>query len=414
MLRLLLGWGLLLLAPLAARAQATDTARRRTMPVVHLDSVGVQPSAIDTKGWLLLNKDIQQELDGAVHNLYNFKYDRAEKQFRSLRRRYPDHPLAYLMLGLNTWWKIRPTSFQTKIYDRTFFAYMDTAITKAETLYRADKQNYEATFFLAAAHGFSARLHAERHDWRLATVSSKRSLTFVQKSQEANGLSPEFLFGQALFNYYAVWIPDNYPLLRPVLFFFPKGDKKLGLQQLRTVSSTGFYTATEAKVFLMGILKNEEGNSAEALPVARQLAATYPDNGYFQRFYALLAYDQGDFNECERVSREILEKINQGMPGYEGISGRYASYFLGYLMQYRYRDVAKARDFYQRCIVFSESTGDTNGGFYLFANANLARLADKEKELETARHYYTLVKSIADHKSEQYKEATAWLKKNKT
>ena len=413
MLRLLLCWGLLL-APMWARAQADTVRRPSTMPIVHLDSVGVQPTAIDTKGWLLLDKNIQQELDGAVHNLYNFKYDRAEKQFRSLRRRYPKHPLAYLMLGLNTWWKIRPTSFQTKIYDRTFFAYMDTAVTKAEALYRADKHNYEATFFLAAAYGFSARLHAERHDWRLATVSSKRSLTFVQKSQEANGLSPEFLFGQALFNYYAVWIPDNYPLLRPVLLFFPKGDKKLGLQQLRTVSSTAFYTAIEAKVFLMGILKNEESNSAEALPVARELAATFPDNGYFQRFYALLAYDQGDFSECERVSREILEKINQGLPGYEPISGRYASYFLGYLMQYRYRDVAKARDYYQRCIVFSESSGDVNGGFYLFANANLARLADKEKELDTARRYYTVVRDIADRKSEQYKEATVWLKKNKS
>ena len=413
MLRLLLCWGLLL-APMWARAQADTVRRPSTMPIVHLDSVGVQPTAIDTKGWLLLDKNIQQELDGAVHNLYNFKYDRAEKQFRSLRRRYPKHPLAYLMLGLNTWWKIRPTSFQTKIYDRTFFAYMDTAVTKAEALYRADKHNYEATFFLAAAYGFSARLHAERHDWRLATISSKRSLTFVQKSQEANGLSPEFLFGQALFNYYAVWIPDNYPLLRPVLLFFPKGDKKLGLQQLRTVSSTAFYTAIEAKVFLMGILKNEEGNSAEALPVARELAATFPDNGYFQRFYALLAYDQGDFSECERVSREILEKINQGLPGYEPISGRYASYFLGYLMQYRYRDVAKARDYYQRCIVFSESSGDVNGGFYLFANANLARLADKEKELDTARRYYTVVRDIADRKSEQYKEATVWLKKNKS
>ena len=415
MVRLLFCWSLLLLGPLVARAQTADTVRRRgTMRVVHLDSVAVAPQAIDTKGWLLLNKDIQQELDGAVHNLYNFKYDRAEKQFRSLKRRYPEHPLAYLMLGLNTWWKIRPTSFQTKIYDRPFFAYMDSAITKAETLYKADKQNYEATFFLAAAYGFSARLHAERHDWRLATVDSKRALNYLQKSQEANGLSPEFLFGQALFNYYAVWIPDNYPLLKPVLLFFPKGDKNLGLQQLRTVATTGFYTATEAKVFLMGILKNEEGNGADALPVAKQLAATFPDNGYFQRFYALLAYDQGEFVECERVSKEILEKISQGLPGYEAISGRYASYFLGYLMQYRYRDPAKARDYYQRCIVFSESSGDTSGGFYLFANANLARLADKGRELATARRYYTVVKDIADRKSEQYKEASAWLKKNKS
>ena len=146
--------------------------------------------------------------------------------------------------------------------------------------------------------------------------------------------------------------------------------------------------------------------------MARYLATNYPDNGYFQRFYALLAYDQGEFADCERVSREILNKINKGMPGYEGISGRYASYFLGYLMQNRYRDIPKAKDYYQRCIVFAESTGDTSGGFYLFANVNLARLAVKDKDATAAKRYYAVVVDKADHKSEQYKEAKTWLNKN--
>ena len=404
----------LLFLPLLSYAQKPDTMRiPPAMKTVALDTVGVLPSAIDTKGWLLLDKDIQTELDGAVNNIYNFKYDRAEKQFRSLRRRYPNHPMPYFLLGLNTWWKIMPTTFQSTQYDKAFFAYMDTAATKAQKLYDADNNNYEASFFLSASYGFSARLHGERHDWRKATVSSRRSLNYLKKSQEANGLSPEFQFGQALFNYYAVWIGENYPLLKPVLLFFPKGDKKLGMQQLRSVAANGFYTGTEARVYLMRILKNEENNAEEALPVARTLATTFPDNGYFQRFYALLAYDQGEFTDCERVSREILDKINKGLPGYEGISGRYASYFLGYLMQNRYRDIAKAKDYYQRCIVFAESTGDTSGGFYLFSNMNLARLAVKDKDAAAAKRYYAVVADKAERKSEQYKEAKAWLKKNK-
>lgn len=422
--RFLLWFGWVLLAgaalgwcPQAARAQTPDTTLRLPagqvppMRTVEMDNVDVLPSAIDTKGWLLLDKDIQLELDGAVQNLYNFKFDRAEKQFRSLRRRYPKHPMPYFLLGLSTWWKIMPTNVQTKQYDRLFFAYMDTAITNAEELYRADKKNYEACFFLSAAYGFDARLNAERKNWRKATVSSKRSLDYLRKSEEANGLSPEFLFGQALFNYYAVWISENYPLLRPVLLFFPKGNRQLGLQQLRTVANTGFYTGLEAKFYLMRILNNEENNPGEALPVARYLAGNYPDNGYFQRFYALLTFNTGEFGECERVSREIIDKINAGMPGYEGISGRYASYFLGYLMQHKYRDLAKAKDYYQRCIVFAESTGETEGGFYLFANVNLARLADKDKDAAAARRYYEVVKEKASHKSEQYREAKEYLKK---
>ncbi|MEJ7663706.1 MAG: hypothetical protein WKG07_31295 [Hymenobacter sp.] len=140
--------------------QTPDTTRRLrvgevpAMRTIEVDTVNVLPTAADTKGWLLMDKDIQLELDGAVQNLYNFKYDKAEKQFRSLRRRYPHHPMPYFLLGLSTWWKIMPTNFDSKQYDRTFFAYMDTANTYAERMVKEDPHNYEAYFFLSAANGF--------------------------------------------------------------------------------------------------------------------------------------------------------------------------------------------------------------------------------------------------------------------
>jgi len=420
-------WLLLLLPlawPLLGRAQQPTSPPRDTtlrlqpgevpaMPTVALDTLQVLPGAVDYSGWLLLDKDIQLELDGAVQNLYNCKYDKAEKQFRSLRRRYPHHPMPYFLLGLSTWWKIYPTNFHATEYDRLFYAYMDTANTYSERLIKADPHNYEAYFFLAAANGFNGRLNSERHNWARATVNGRRALTYLQKSREANGLSPEFLFGEALINYYSPWIADNYPLLRPVLLFFPRGNKQEGLRQLRQVADNGFYTKIEAENFLMKILYNDEHQSAQAFPIARRLALRYPDNGYFARFYGLLCFQKGEFEECERISRDILSKINVGMPGYEATSGRYASYYLGYLAQFKYKDIAKAKDYYQRCIVFAESNGDTEGGYFLFANNSLAKIAAAEHDLPAARRYFNVVADKADRKSDQYKEAKAWLKKNK-
>jgi tetratricopeptide (TPR) repeat protein len=398
----------------SALAQRPDTTRRQE-PVrnIQLENIEVAPGAVDTKNWLLLDRDIQLELEGAVQNLYNFKYDKAEKQFRSLRRRYPQHPMPYFLLGLSQWWKIVPTNVQTKLYDKPFFAYMDTAMSKGEALYRENPQNYEACFFLAAAYGFDARLNAERANWRKATVSSKRALDYMEKSKEANGLSPEFLFGQALFNYYQVWIAEHYPLLRPVMLFFPKGNRQLGIQQLEHVAKNGFYTGTEAKFFLMKILYNEEKNAKASLPVARYLATTYPDNAYFQRFYALVCFNQGEFEECERVSREILDKINRGYPGYEGISGRYATYFLGWLAETRDENPTRAADYYQRCIVFAESTGETTTGFYILAHRRLARMAADRKDVPTARRHYSVVVQKGERNSPEYREAKEYLKQHK-
>ena len=383
------------------------------MPPVALDSVTVAPVAVDTKEWLLLNKDIQTELDGAVHNLYNFKFDKAERQFRSLRRRYPEHPMAYFLMGLSTWWKIMPSNTHNEQYDKTFFAYMDTAIVKAQRLYDADEHNYEASFFLAAAYGFDARLHGERKDWRKATVSSKRSLTYLQKSREANGLSPEFAFGEGLFNYYSGWIADEYPWLRPVLLFFPKGDRQKGLAQLQTVAQKGFYTGIEARFFQMRIMASErEDKTEEAIQTSRGLVREFPDNACFARSFANHAFTEGEFAECEQTSRDILTKLGKGLPGYESISGRVASYYMGYLMQTRYRDYAKAKDYYLRCLVFSESLQQTKGGYYLFSLSNLGRIAAANRDVTEARRYFEQVLAQAERKSELYKEARTYLRRN--
>ncbi|KAA9338153.1 tol-pal system protein YbgF [Hymenobacter busanensis] len=406
---------LLALGASTVRAQQTDTARVPA-PIrnIQLENVDVAPSALDYSGWLLLDRDIQLELDGAIQNLYNFKYDKAEKQFRSLKRRYPNHPMPYFLLGLSQWWKIMPSNITSTQYDRGFYAYMDSAITKGEALYGQNNKNYEACFFLSAAYGFDARLHAERKDWRKATVSSKRALAYLDKSQEANDLSPEFLFGQALMNYYAPWISQEYPLLRPVLLFFPKGNKELGLRQLRSVADNGFYTGNEARVFLMKIYMNTENQPAEALPMARYLASKYPDNGYFQRFYALVLYNQGRFQECEQVSRSILDKLNRGYAGYESISGKYATYFLGSLMHRKYEDLPKAKEYYQRSIVFAEANGETRTGFYLYAHLNLARIAEQQKDPKTAARYYAVVEDKwEDRKAAEYREAKLYLKQHR-
>jgi hypothetical protein len=402
---------------LTAKAQ-TDSLRNQMlvdsiMRTIAIDSIEVLPQAKNIAGMLLLDKDIQNELGGAVANLYNFKYGLAERQFKSLRRRYPNHPMPYFLMGLSQWWKIVPTNIRTKQYDAIFYAYMDTTITKAENIFDDDDTNFEAAFFLAAAYGFQARLHAERSDWRKATFASKNSLEYLQKSRVGNDLSPEFLFGEGLYNYYAVWISKNYPLLKPVLLFFPDGDKVLGLRQLKTAADNGFYTGTESKVFLMKIYANEENNSSAAMPISRYLAYNYPDNAYFQRFYARLAFLEGNFLEAEKISNDILGKLDRKMPGYEEVSGRYATYFLGYIAQNKYKDLDRAKTNYERCLAFSKLTGETDSGYALYAQLNLGRIATQQKDLSLAKRYYENVKKLADKKTEASKEAKDWLKRNR-
>jgi hypothetical protein len=206
------------------------------------------------------------------------------------------------------------------------------------------------------------------------------------------------VFGKGLFNYYAVWIAEEYPWLRPVLLFFPRGNRENGLAQLSTVARQGFYTGTEARFFQMRILGSERENKPkEALVAARSLTQDFPDNACFARSYATQAFAEGEFAECERTSRDISS------------SGRVAAYYLGYLLQNRYRDPVQAADYYRRCLVFSE-TAQLTTGYYVFATAALARLAAQQQDVAAACRYYAVVLASASRQAPHYAEALAYLR----
>jgi tetratricopeptide (TPR) repeat protein len=397
---LFLYFGLQLLSLSVIAQQGSNPAENGVM--------GSNATGANTQNMLLLNQSVQIEATDAVNNMYNFKFEKAERDFRWIQFQYPEHPLPYFLLGLSEWWKIVP-NIDDEQYDERCIAYLDTTIEKAEKLYDDDENNVEAAFFLAGAYAFKGRLYSERSQWRKATVAGKNALKYLKRGQSSE-LSPEFLFGDGLYNYYVEWVPENYPALKPIFWFFDNGNKELGIKQLQSVANNAFYTRTEAQYFLMRIY-SEENQSDKAYEVAKYASNTFPDNAYFERYYARMAYTLGQMGETEKISLSILDKIDRKMPGYEGTSGRYASFYLAYIYQGYYRDIAKAKQYYQRAVTFSEQTKALDSGYYLLSLAALARMADKENNYEQARSYYQTVLDHSEKKSSNYQEAKKYLSK---
>ena len=369
---------------------------------------------MDSVEMLLTDMAVQMEATEAVDAMYNFEFKNAESQFQRIRRFYKDHPLPYFLLGLCQWWKMMPNMDKTK-YDKKFFAYMDTTIMKAEEIYENNaSKKLEAAFFLAGAYGFKGRLHGERHNWSKATIAGKNALKYMEDAEGKGDLSPEFLFGDALYNYFAVWIPENYPMLKPVLWFFRKGDKEKGIKQLEKVVAEAFYTKTEAQYYLMRIYAAEKERSTreKALVISEYLYRTYPKNAYFHRYYARMLYSMGRFSRLEGVAYILIQRVDSAWTGYEEISGRYAGFYLASI--YRSRGhLTLAKKFYKKTIKYSEKIKAYEAGYYLYSLATLAQFADKEGKLVTAYKYYQKVKKHASKKHATYPEAVKYLRKNK-
>lgn len=365
----------------------------------------------DTTIILISNLAVQIEATQALNDMYNFKFERAEQQFRWFKQKYGWHPLPYFLLGLSEWWKIMP-SLENREHDDLFLAYMDSTILVAENLHKKyPEYKIEAAFFLAAAYGFKGRLYSDedRKEWRKAAVAGKKAMNYLEECKEKDNLSPELLFGDALYNYFSVWVRENYPALKPILWFFPKGDKELGLKQLREVSFNAFYTRTEAMVWLMRIYNSYENKNDQALQLAEYLFRTYPDNPYFHRYYARMLYSRGLYTEMELQSKAILARIDSGDIGYEATSGRYASFFLGQLGDFR-RNRVDAKKYYLQTVQYAEQTGATKSGYYLYSLIALGEIASQEGDNKLAKKYFEEAKKKAGRKDEAFKDAKRRLK----
>ncbi|WPP48317.1 tetratricopeptide repeat protein [Catalinimonas niigatensis] len=367
----------------------------------------VEPQ-IGKKKPLLLDVNVQIEATQAVNDMYNFKFARAEQQFRWIKQKYKTHPLPYFLLGLSEWWKIVPNVDVTQ-YDKKFLAYMDTAIYYADRMFKQDEEDPEAAFFLSAAYAFQGRLYSERRDWGKATVAGKNSLNFLEICKGKEDFSPELLFGDALYNYYAEWVPENYPILKPVLMFFPDGNKDLGIKQLKTVANNAFYTRTEAQFFLMRILTAEGSDPAEASRIADYLHHTFPDNPYFHRYYARQLYSRGKQADAEKESLEILARIDSSMTGYEATSGRYAGFFLGQIYEMR-GELDLAQHYYERTVEFAQDSEATDSGYFLYSLLNLGEIAQAKNDEDVAKDYYKEVKKLAKRNTRVHEKARENLK----
>ncbi|GJM59883.1 tol-pal system protein YbgF [Persicobacter diffluens] len=346
---------------------------------------------VQGNGLLLLNEtEVQIASSKMLDDIYDFRFDEVETEYVKLKEDFGWHPLPYFLMGLAEWWKIT-VNFEDKSQDPVFMAYMDSSIMLADKLYNYEKTSLEGAFFLAAAYAFEARLVSERKEWTKAANLAKKSLAYLEESKGKGGMSPELLFGDGLYNYYAQWIPENYPMLKPIMWFFPGGDKDLGIKQLREVGKNAFFTRTEGQIFLMRMLASDGKDPQGALHIARYLHKTYPNNPFFERYLARMLYATASYYEMEKVCLSIISDIENKKYGYGADDGRYAAFFLGQLyharMQYQ-----KSEQYYKMVMDFVAENEAFNMGYYHYAILGLMDIYGKQGEYDKAKEYHKLLK----------------------
>ena len=344
---------------------------------------------------ILSDIDIQIESTNAINKMYNFEFDEAEKEFKWLVDEYKNHPLPIFLLGLTSWWKIE-TNLDNKILDDRFLFLMDESIKLSKKIYK-NGNIIDGSFFLAASYGFKGRLLGERRSWRKAAFSGRNALKYLKEIREDDNLIPEIAFGNGLFNYYSIWISNKYPILSPIISFFPKGNKIKGIEQLNNAAKNSFYTRTEAQYFLMRIF-SEENKLSKALQISDYLHSSYPNNSVFHKYYTQLLYRSGSFKTCEIESNELIKNYLNNKLGYNINSVRNAHFFKGEIERQNL-NFLYAKENYLKSIDYSVKMNNEKLGYSLYSYFYLGKMEFDEGNFNVSKDYFRRLIKLTKRKN---------------
>jgi tetratricopeptide (TPR) repeat protein len=341
--------------------------------------------------------------------VYNLSFDSASTEFQFAVKSQPDHPAGYFFLAMIDWWKII-TDFQDESNDKKFIAMLDNVIDICDRRLKKDKNDIVGLFFKGGSLGFQGRLYGNREDWLKAANCGREALPIVQKAYKLAPDNNDILLGIGIYNYYAAVIPEIYPWVKPLMIFFPKGDKVTGLSQLKAASEHARYANIEATYFLMQVFQYYEKHYSEALRHAEDLHRRFPNNVMFHKYYGRSNAGIGDWPQAQKIFNDIIDRVKVGQRGYDVLAEREANYYLG-LSDMGMRHLDSALSYLYRADELCRGIDkDGNSGYMIMTNLKIGQIYDLQGKRELAVMQYDKVLDMKNfwdaHKAaKRYKES---------
>jgi len=341
----------------------------------------------------------QQKLDSlienGIHQIYSIKFDEAEKTFLILQKEYPNHPAGKFFDAMIIWWKIL-LELRSEFYDNLMIEKLELSIEQCENILEEDPNNVDALFFKGGALGYRGRLFAVRENWLDAAADGKDALPLVLKAYELDSTNVDVILGFGIYNYYAEVIPQQFPIVKPLMFFFPEGDKKKGIEQLNFVADNGKYAKYEAIYFLMTLNYSFEKNEKASLEYAKRLHNEFPDNPRFESYLGRINVRNNDYPSAKKIFLSIIKKYNLGYTGYTDRIKREAEYYVG--VYYKQTDsLALSEKHFINCEQLSKKVdSDEESGFLVNTLLYLGELNDINGKREKALKYYDEVLELKE------------------
>ena len=275
--------------------------------------------------------------------VYDLRFADAEGFFRQVEAGHPAHPAGPFLRALSTWWQILLDLTDTS-NDAAFTRQMDEVVRRSDALLRRNPDDFDARFFRGAALGFRGRLRSNRGAWMPAAQDGRAAMDDVLAVSRRDPDNPDFGFGRGLYDYYAVVIPENYAVARPVMGLFPQGNRVRGLRLLSRAAADGTFMKSEAAYFLAQVNYLYEGDYDEAMRYTRQLRRAHPTNPFFTALEGRIEGRWGRWDEMRTAFQSVLQGYRARRVGHTPGMAEQALYYVARadMAQGRYADALRS------------------------------------------------------------------------
>jgi tetratricopeptide (TPR) repeat protein len=355
---------------------------------------------ISSKAQLLNDQASLKMIQNSLDNIYNYEFDDAERVITTIEKKYPNHPVNYILDSFVLYWKYLPIK-DNPAKSKEYINLLNQCLDAINKKFGKNSKDPEAVFYTMVARGYMAMLYNYRGELMSAAGEGKKAYNALTEGLSLISKNPEFYFTAGMYNYYVEVYPEEHPIVKPLMLFFKNGDKTLGLKQIDTGTRLGTITRAESCYYLSRIYLKHEGKPEKAMVYAQKLVDLYPQNVIYRMNYVESLVLAGRFDQAE-PGIEILKK---NTAGFYPLAWRT---FQGVLLEKGEKDDTAAQKEYLLALR-SPMDDQYTKEYQAMSYAGLARIADRAGKKSKAKEYYKRCLEKSEY-SLTIKEAKAYNK----
>ncbi|MFO7657277.1 MAG: hypothetical protein R6W78_09435 [Bacteroidales bacterium] len=343
---------------------------------------------IELKGQILHDPETFARIEKGVENIYNCRFNEAKADYRFIKSKYPNHAVPNLFKALVIYWEFYPLIPGSE-EGRQFIYNLELCLQQAEKVLKKNENDAENVLAGLGALGLMLLYYADNGQTRNVISLAAPTYQYVMKSFNFTKEYPDFYFITGLYNYYREAYPEAKPIYKPVVLFFPHGDKPLGLKQLKIAADSAIFLKAEAISFLSGIYLSFEKNPQYASFYSKKLTLKFPGNIKFQTDHIKDLLLDKKYQRAEKMLDTII------YPAHSRYLQMRIDCFRAILYEKVYANDKKAEQYYQMTINKSEEYKDYANEFRSYAYFGLSRIYSRKGDLKTMKRYRKQAESNA-------------------